>query len=350
MNDREPSVMVEDARTSQPTRVLLAAHGEAETIGFLDNFRVSWHTLSHAAEVMRLPAPLRLLICTFGALRKRFSGRSGSPHNENTRQQAVALEARLNHGAEERYSVEPVFASAPPYLDDSLALPDGVDQQVIVNMIPTDSRLSCGLGCHALLAVSGGPRDRTRVIARLWESPELIEVHAAHVAEHFPSVRSEGQVCLVLVLHGTVVRDEQGQPPAYHSGEVEKTAYGEALRSELMAVSQRPWQRVELAYLNHGVGGQWSSPTLPELLERLAEEGVDCAVAYTCEHLVDGGETIQLPAVMAAGPVPETHCLPCLNTAPDFIDLLASRVHAVATAQPTALCCDPCPIRANAHS
>jgi ferrochelatase len=331
-------------------RVLLAAHGEAEGTGVVENFRVSWHTLSHASEVMRLPFPLRVLICTFGSLRKRFSGRPGSPHNRNTRAQAAALEAKLNHAGGVEYRVEPVFASAPPYVDDSLAPPEGVDEQVVLNMIPTDSRLSCGLGCHALMASPGPARERTRVIARLWESTELIAVHVAHIAAHFPAVRPDQDCCLVLALHGTVVRDEQGRPPAYHSGEAEKTAYGEALRDALMAMPDRPWQRVELAYLNHGVGGQWSSPTLPELMARLGEEGVDCAVAYACEHLVDGGETIYLPEALAAGPVPETHCLPCLNSSPEFIGLLAARVHDVATREPVALCCDPCPLRTSAPS
>ena len=344
------------------TRVLLAAHGEAETAGFRDNFRISWHTLAHASEVMRLPAPLRVLICTFGGLRKRFGGGSGSPHNAHTRAQAAALEARLNAGGAGsnhdrdgdgdgdgdrcRYRVEPVFASAPPYLDDAVCLPEGVDRQLIVNMIPTDSRLSCGLGCHALLAEPSCARERTRVIARFWESPELIGVHCDHVAEHFPTLESEGDCCLVLVLHGTVVRDEKGRPPAYHSGEAEKTIYGEALKSALMARPDRPWQRVELAYLNHGVGGEWSSPALPDLLTRLGEEGIGTAVAYACEHLVDGGETLGLKDVLAAGPVPESHSLPCLNANPALIEFLAGRIEAASTASPCDLRCDPCPLRA----
>jgi len=329
------------------TRVLLAAHGEAETAGFLDNFRISWHTLAHASEVMRLPAPLRLLICTFGGLRKRFGGGAGSPHNAHTRAQAAALEARLNAAAADdcHYRVEPVFASAPPYLDASVGVPEGVDRQLIVNMIPTDSRLSCGLGCHALLDAPGCARARTRVIARFWESPELIAVHRDHVIEHVPTVASGEDCCLVLVLHGTVVRDEKGQAPGFHTGEAEKTTYGEALRDTLMALPDRPWQRVELAYLNHGVGGEWSSPTLPDLLTRLGEEGVGTVIAYACEHLVDGGETLGLKDVLAAGPVPETHSLPCLNANPALIEFLAGRIEAGSTASPTDLRCDPCPLR-----
>jgi len=328
-------------------RVLLAAHGEAETAGMVENFRISWRTLTHAAAVMRLPAPLRVFICSFGALRKRLSGRSGSPHNDHTRQQAAALEARLNEDSADHYRVEPVFASAPPYLDDAVAVADGLDRQVIMNMIPTDSRLSCGLGCHALLKASESARRRTRVIARLWEAPELIDVHCDHIAAHFPSPATEKNSCLVLALHGTVVRDEQGRPPSYHSGEAEKTAYGEALKSALMAMPERAWQRVELAYLNHGVGGQWSSPALPDLMNRIGKEGVDYAVVYACEHFVDGGETLGLDDLLARGTVPETHVLPCLNAVPSLIEFLAARIEASVSSSVPELRCDPCPLRAS---
>lgn len=325
-------------------RVLLAAHGEAESAGFVENFRVSQHTLSHAAEVMHLPAPLRWMICTFGGLRKRLRGGPGSPHNDNTRRQVEALQAVLDRDGEHRYEVEAVFASSPPYLEAHLDPPDGIDRQVVVSMIPTDSRLSCGLICHALAAGDATCRPSTAVVARMWDDEALTIVHRDHVIAHAPSDRSEGPCCLVLVLHGTVVRDKHGQPPGFHAGVEEKDVYGEALKAALMAVPDRPWDRVELAYLNHGVGGQWSSPTLDERMKRLAEEGVDRVVAYPCEHLVDGGETTQLPAVLAATGVPDTHCLPCLNASEAFIDYLADRVRAV-DRQDRAQRCAPCPLR-----
>jgi ferrochelatase len=327
--------------------VLLAAHGEAETGRFLENYRISWHTLAHASEVMRLPLPLRILICSFAAFRKRLGRRSGSPHNAYTRQQAEALEARLNEDRHAAYRVEAVFASAPPYLDDSLDRPEDASRQVIVNMIPTDSRLSCGLGCHALQAAAAV--EGSTVIARFWDDPDLIAVHCDHVIEHFPSELAGKNACLVLILHGTVVRDERGQTPDYHTGEREKTSYADALKAALLAVPDRPWQRVEIAYLNHGVGGEWSNPTLTTLLAQLAEEGLQTVVAYPCEHLVEGGETLGLGRVLAASGVAETHGLPCLNDRPDLIELLARRVIDAAESEADRWLCDACPLRSAAQ-
>lgn len=336
--------MNHDRNTPSHIRVLLAAHGEAESAGLLENFRVSWHTLAHAAEVMRLPAPLRLLICSFGALRRRLLAGPGSPHQHLTRQQAEALQARLDSNAGETYLVEPVFASAPPYLEEALALPGGARQQLVVNMIPTDSRLSCGLACYGLLQAAEPVRKRSSIMARFWESPELIAVHVAHILEHYPQAPAARGGCLLLVLHGTILRDEQGQQPAYHTGEAEKAAYAQALCAALLATRERPWRRVEIAYLNHGVGGQWSSPTVPELLARLGEEGEQSVVAYPCEHLVDGSETLGLNSMLASGPVPDAHCLPCLNDAPALVDYLARRVEAMAARPASDDRCDRCPL------
>jgi ferrochelatase len=326
-------------------RVILAAHGEAESAGFVENFQVSRHTLGHAAAVMQLSAALRLVICTVAGLRKRLRGGPGSPHNENTRRQAAALEQALSQEAGRRYRVESAFASAPPYIAEAVELPVGVDRQVVVTMIPTDSRLSCGLICRSLNAESASLRGRSTVVARLWDDPALVAIHCGHVAEHFPRADRGARGCLILVLHGTLIRDRHGRDPAFHTGATEKAAYGEALRAALLAMPDRRWQRVEIAYLNHGVGGQWSSPTLQELLERLASEGVRDVTAYAAEHLVDGGETRQLPEVLAASSMPQTRCLPCLNTSESFIDYLAERVREAAAAHRNERCCDPCPLR-----
>ncbi|NKI36570.1 ferrochelatase [Wenzhouxiangella sp. XN79A] len=326
-------------------RVILAAHGEAESAGFIENFKVSRHTLAHAAEVMHLPAPLRWVICSLGGLRKRLKGGPGSPHNENTRRQASALQAVLEQAGDVDYRVEAAFASSPPYVEQQLALPGGVDHQVVVSMIPTDSRLSCGLVCHALCEEADAPRQRTSIVARMWDDDALTAIHRDHVLARFPAPAPAAPCCLVLVLHGTVVRDRHGGPPGFHAGIEEKDVYGEALRAALMDLPDRPWQRVELAYLNHGVGGQWSSPTLDDLMKTLAGEGVKSVVAYPCEHLVDGGETTGLPAVLAATDVPETHCLPCLNDHSGFIDYLAARVRSVEHARRENRC-TPCPLNA----
>jgi ferrochelatase len=325
-------------------RVVLAAHGEAETAGFLDNFRVGWRTLGHAAQVMGLSSPLRLTVCALSALRKRLTGQGGSSHNANTRDQQIALQRQLDCQDETRFSVESAFASAPPYVEKQLETAAGYDQQVLINLIPSDSRLSCGLFCHALNDAPKHIKQRTVVLSRLWESPELIDIHCTHLATHFPLTDPETSNCLLLVLHGTLVRDQKGNKPAFHTGELEKNYFGRALCKALMNYPEKPWDRVEIAYLNHGVGGQWSEPTVDEMLARLEKEGLGRIVAYACEHLVDGSETSLLAARLARSSIPHAHCLPCLNADPNLIDFLAARVLSAFHQSLTSMCCDPCPL------
>ncbi|MEE4295548.1 MAG: ferrochelatase [Wenzhouxiangella sp.] len=333
-----------DEKRRPTIRVILAAHGEAETAGFLENFLVGWRTLGHAAEVMRLSAPLRLAICTMHGLRKRLTRQSGSPHNANTRNQAKALELSLASQNGAQFIVDSAFASASPSLNDQIDKASEFDQQVVVSLIPSDSRLSCGLFCHALLEAPKHLQQNNVVLSRLWESSELIDIHCAHIEARCPPVESGGPSCLLLVLHGTLVRDQQGQKPHFHTGEAEKTFYGQALRAALMSQPEKRWDRIEIAFLNHGVGGQWSAPTLDETLSRLEKEGVNHLVAYACEHLVDGSETAQLAARLNQSAIAQTHCLPSLNSDPDLIDFLAKRLQSALQQPRTAMCCDPCPL------
>jgi len=325
-------------------RIVLAAHGEAETAGFLENFRVGWRTLGHAAQVMGLSSVLRLTVCTLHALRKRLTGRGGSSHNANTRDQKIALQLRLDRHNNAHFSVESAFASAPPYVEQQLETAAGYDQQVLINLIPSDSRLSCGLFCHALHDAPKHVKQRTIVLSRLWESPELIDIHCTHLATHFPPTEPETSNCLLLVLHGTLVRDKKGEKPSFHTGEDEKNFYAQALRTALVGCPEKRWDRVEIAHLNHGVGGQWSEPTVDEMLARLEKQGISHLVAYACEHLVDGSETSLLAARLDRSSIPHAHCLPCLNSDPNLIDFLASRVQCALNQPSSAGCCDPCPL------
>lgn len=326
-------------------RIILAAHGEAETAGLMENFRVGWRTLGHAAGVMGLSLPLRLTVCSIAALRKRVTGRGGSSHNANTRDQAIALQDRLNEYRDGHYVVQSAFASAPPYLEEQISATVDIQQQMVVNLIPSDSRLSCGLVCHALIQSSQTYPQPPTVSSRLWEAPELVDIHLAHIAARFPHSHRKPSNCLLLVLHGTLIKDRNGQAPPFHTGQEEKDFYANALLAKLMSYPDRPWQRVEIAYINHGVGGQWSRPSLSDMLSRLEQESVSHLTAYACEHLVDGSETSQLVIQLDQSSIPETHCLPCLNSSPDLIDFLAERIRAASNHHQTALCCDHCPLR-----
>jgi ferrochelatase len=352
-------------RMDGPIEVILAAHGEAESSGFVENFRVGHRTLAHAAEVMRLPAPLRAVICLLAAFRKWRAGAPGSVHNARSRAQAEALAAKLEAALGERVEVRVAFASADPSVEGVLAHPPLAGRRVVISMIPSDSRLSCGVVCHAL-ARRGG-RGETLMLARLWDDPAFIAVNAEHVRAHIrahgttqisgtlsepvgapasgqvhrpasglsPAVA--GRTAILLALHGTLVRDAQGREPGFHAGLAEKIRFAQALKAALESRDGDPWRDVVPAYLNHGVGGTWTEPTVRQALAALSARGVERVWVFPCDYLVDGAEiTGDLASAMAGGGAPgaptatgsirETRLIPPLNASAPFIDFLADRV------------------------
>jgi ferrochelatase len=321
-------------------RVILAAHGEAASRRWREHFAVGYRTLAHASEVMHLPLALRLLVCALGATRKRFSALGASPHNALTQAQAEALEVRLGQS----FSVEAAFLAAPPLLHSALERSGGVERQFVCSMMPTDSRLACGQLCRAV-GSQGRTLPPTAVLARLWDDPAFIEVNRLHALAHAPeAVQGEEQPVLVLALHGTLLRDRQGRPVAFHNGASEKQQFAHALREALLQTTELPWQRVEIAYLNHGVGGHWSAPDMAELLSGLATQGVHRVQVFACDYLVDGGETRHgLADVLQASAIPLCEQLPCLNAAPLFMDYLAQRIHMALAGEAYSMRCDQCP-------
>lgn len=337
------------SRESHVIVVILAAHGEAEGPGFREHFAVSWRTLAHAAEVMPLPAAARVGICGLGALRKRLDAKAGSRHNAMTRTQARELAVALEDDSDSIFRVVPAFASADPGVGNVLTTVPDDATVLLMSMIPTDSRLACGIFCRAVAARPGGreARPAVRPVARLWEDPGLVAVHRAHVDAWLAAHRGESSPtadsALVIVLHGTLLEGRDGRPPPFHTGQREKAHYGEALRRALADRPDRPWRRIEIAYLNHAVGGRWSQPALEDCLEELARDGIRCVYAYPAEHVVESAETGQLAQIIASSPVDRGHCLPCLNDAPVLIDFLVGRVRAAVTSGATAPC-DHCPL------
>ena len=335
--------------TPPDLEVILAAHGEAETAGFFENFRVGQRTLAHSAQVMHLPAPLRWLICTLGALRKRFGRAKGSPHNAWTRAQAAALEDKLAQRLGQTVTVRAAFASAEPSVERLLKQPPAAGRRIVVSMSPSDSRLSCGLLCHALQL--GEPTGRsTLVIARLWADPAFVALNAAHVrsACRNEQVKAEssgkGQTALMLVLHGTLVKDQHGKAPQFHAGEAEKTQFAEVLQAALTGRAGDCWGSVLPAYLNHDVAGTWSQPTVSAALETLADQDVERVWVFPCDFPVEGGEILGgLSQALNNGPISDIRLIPCLNDDAAFIDYLAERVQRALREPQGQLHCDACP-------
>ena len=322
--------------------VVLAAHGEAETTGFFENYRVSRHTLQRASTVMHIPPALQQLISLSSSLKKKMgvgSYAGGSPQNGVTRAQVSSLQRYLNlHAASSGigFEVRAAFSASDPSVEEVLASTRGYAGQILVPMAPVDNSLSCGLYCrHIAEEYHQGEHHRLKVLGRLWSDEALYAPYIDHLFGHFrrtgSPVSEKKDNVLMLLFHGTLVRDKSGAAPAFHTGLEETRAFAAKMTSAIESDSRNPWGRVMTAYLNHDVGGEWTRPSFEEACRTVMSDGVSHVSLFAAGYFADGNETIRRASLFAEeAPSVEVESIPCLNDSPAFTSYLARRVASAA--------------------
>ncbi len=316
--------------------VILAAHGEAETTGFIENYRVARQTLAHAALVMPIPKPLQRAIAVTSSLKKKLRAPLAiyaSPQNRITRDQAAALKHHLDlsHAAERfDFEVHAAFSASPPYVEDIIEKTGLCDGLVIVSMAPVDSSLSCGLLC-SYLAHSRRAEElgKVKVLSRFWSDERLYSIYRDHLLEQSsgrPEPRDEKRI-LLLLFHGTLVADAKGNPPQFRTGLDETRSFARRLQQFIEGDPRNPYSRIETVYLNHKVGGEWTKPSFEESCAMLRQQRAGSVDLFACGYFSDGNETIHRAAeLMAMASVRNATAIPCLNSTPAFTAWLTARV------------------------
>jgi len=315
--------------------VILAAHGEAETPGFFENYRVSLHTLQRASELISVPTPLQHFISFSSALRKKAAGRSGSPQNSLTRQQSSALQKLIDQLSAEScsgisFDVMAAFSASEPSVEALVGKTQSYDGRIVVPMAPVDNALSCGLFCR-YLAESCSPSElaRTRVIGRLWNGEALHQAYLDYLfgSANLPPVSQKERNALMLLFHGTLVEDRNGKPPSFHTGQFETASFARRLTELIEADPRNPWGKVVTAYLNHDVGGRWSTPSFGDACRTLAGQQLRHVSLFAAGYFSDGNETVGRERHYSAiDPDVQVEAIPCLSDSPCFISFLADRV------------------------
>ncbi|NTW56521.1 MAG: ferrochelatase [Chlorobiaceae bacterium] len=320
--------------------VILAAHGEAETTGLRENYRVNMQTLGHASMVMPIPLPLRHFISATSSMRKRIrslSNSQASPHNGITRRQAESLQLLLEsqHGGEGiSFDVHAAFSASDPAVEKIIDSTRSHDGQVIVSMSPIDSTLSCGLLCSYLESTrSPAELGRARVISRLWDDGDLYPIFLDHLFGCIAQIgfTRRGKRALVLMYHGTLVADAKGGTPNFRTGLHETMSLAGRLGNMIAAHPSNPYSKVFTAFLNHDVGGTWTRPSFEEVCTEIREEGFTGADLFGCGYFADGNETIHRgDELKVASALSDVSTIPCLNGSAAFTSYLASKVSAAA--------------------
>jgi ferrochelatase len=321
--------------------VILAAHGEAETAGFIENYKVSRHTLEHASRVMPIPLLLQRFISLSSSFKKKLHpGLSveGSPHNQLTRELAALLQQLLDRcpaSAEVVFEVSAAFSSSEPYFETIIEQTRNYDGQIIVSMSPIDNSLSCGLLCDYLSGIYlADELHKVKVISRFWRDDILYRIYTEHLFDNSVEISDveKDSNTLILLFHGTLVKDRKGDQPGFRTGLEETAAFAQKLQTSIIRDQRNPYGRVMTAYLNHDVGGQWTRPSFEEICVRFSESATRNASVFAAGYFADGNETLYRRGEFARlAPACQVRAIPCFNASDAFAGYLASRVASAAT-------------------
>ncbi|ACF14783.1 ferrochelatase [Chloroherpeton thalassium ATCC 35110] len=320
--------------------VIVAAHGEAETPSFLENYQVTKQTMSHAAAVMPVPKPLQTLIAITSGVRNGVNWSIDgyrSPHNQNTREQAAAIKDGLEKQEAAKnvhFDVFPAFFASPPFVEDVIQSTAHYDGQIVASMTPIESRLSCGLVCH-YLTENGHVHDlnKIKILTQHWKHDEVTRILVDHIfgARAFKANSRDESRALLLVLHGTLQKDTNGNPPGFHAGLDETLSFAEKLKQAVLNDKRNFYGQVIPVYLNHEVGGKWTEPSLENALKKLHKEKVRHVALFPCGYFVDGSETTgRAKKELFKSGIRNAIYIDSINSEPEFISYFVKRISSAA--------------------
>jgi len=220
----------------------------------------------------------------------------------------------------------------PPYFDEMMReFQDTYDGVVVASMIPVESAFSCGLACRMIEEVYGDIRfTKVRMLTKLWMDERLQQIYVDYLFSQIsPEVRSakSGKIGLVLVIHGTLVRDKKGNPPKVFTGLDETIRFFEMMRSRIMADSGNIFQEIKQGCMNHSAGGEWTSDTVEKALRFFRAEGYDAVVMFPYGFFADNSETeYDARKQLDKSGFPLSQYVRCINGSPAFTRWLADRV------------------------
>ncbi len=250
------------------------------------------------------------------------------------RSQKAGVEAELARStrlAEAGLSVEvaEAYYFVPPYLESLLdRYRSSARGVVVVPMIPVESAFSCGVACQMAVDSHGESLfGKVQVMHGLWKHEELYRIYLDHIFGSLkPDMAPAGgeKPGLVLVIHGTIVRDRKGNTPAVFTGLDETYAFFRIMRERIIADPRNPFGEVKLGCLNHSAGGEWTPDTAEKALGELREAGVGAAAMFPFGYFADNSETdYEALRVLEASGIARTQYIPCVNESPDFFRWLA---------------------------
>jgi ferrochelatase len=321
------------------TAIVLFNLGGPSDLAAVEPFLVN---LFSDREIIQLPGGAALQP-TMARLIAKLRGRSvrenyqriggGSPQLRITRDQAEALEQRLNAGAggHEHYRVFIAMRYSRPSSADALEAiaASGARRIVTLTLFPHFSKATTGSSRNEFDRALAAPRWRGQFDVTHIEQYPTDERYVEAVTETvrlawngIPEERRDKTV-LLFSAHGLPQRFiDEGDPYVSH---IDATRFAVLERLKLS-------NRQRIAYQSRTGPVRWIGPGTEETIKELAEEGVTDVLVIPLSFVSDHIETLYevdmlfADAARAAG-ITGYYRTPALNAHPLFIEALAGLVH-----------------------
>lgn len=317
--------------------VVLVTYGEVEKL----SVRALWPSSRKIVEVVtrqivQLPKLLIYMLADYRSAKhyldwKLHQYRSRLVEINRSQTRGVADEFRRNPELAGDVEIELVDAYyfVPPFLEEVIEKArHRSDGLLIVPMIPIESAFSCGPACQMATDLLGeGHLGFLRVVRGLWKDEALHRLYLDHLFGVFGSGKQPGRKGLVLVIHGTIVRNRRGGKPSVFTGLEETFEFYRIMRDKIMADSRNPFDEIKVGCLNHSRGGEWTPETVERAIGELEEEGFDSLAMFPFGYFADNSETdYESKRLLDRSSVATKRYIPCVNDSPAFTSWLASKI------------------------
>jgi ferrochelatase len=244
----------------------------------------------------------------------------GSPLLGITLQQASALQKRLTEKGD--FQVTIAMRYWPPLADEAVNFlqKQGVDSVIALTLYPHFSKATTGSSVNHLKKslTRLAPHLPLKVISSYPTQPSYIKALAENIIKGLHSF-TDNNVQIIYSAHSLPVSFIQAGDP-----------YVDHIKKTIAAIERITGQKGRLCYQSRSGPVEWLSPSTPEMLTILAEEGCKNILAVPISFVSDHVETLYEINMLYREQAEKLgmHLLstPSLNTHPFFIDCLKDLV------------------------
>jgi len=335
--------MVDGTVSRKKYAVIVTTYGEVEDVTIRNLWPSSRKILKAVTrQIVNIPAALIYIIADYRSTKHYIKWKRNHYQSSLlavTRAQREGLREALAACRSEFLSTIDVdvidaYYFVSPSLEEKLQqLHNHYDGVVVVPMIPVESAFSCGIACQMVVDRYGESSfSQVRVLSKLWSDERLHHLYANYLfGQIAPTLlqgkKNGGRIGLVLVIHGTLVKDLAGNQPTLFTGLAETMAFFSMMQQCIMSDPENIFTKVQQGCINHSRGGEWTSGTIEKALAEFKAEGYDGVVMFPYGFFADNSETeYDACKQLQEAAFPLSQYVRCINDTPEFIEWLSGKV------------------------